>query len=874
MEDLFEGAAWIARPVERASRIMRQITDSRTDWAGPGRSLGQRFRADGSVVVVSVHLVGPRDVANPSTADVKFTLTLETVRGEPVASRTFEGPQLVWDYFGPFLEVTPPAPPGEYHLILRAEREEIGWLTQDSTTTEDDDGISPLPVIGAALADGMPVTGIRTLGVETVPAPNPVFRRAFALPEGAGSAVLSAAVLGTGVIRINGRRVGTEMLEPAVTDYDHTILFRSWDVAHLLTRGENVITIEAGRERYAARGGDTWGWHLAPWHREPIALASLLITRTDGTATRVVTDGGWETAAGEVEAERLFRGEDHVLRSAEPAWHPATIVSPPRGALRLSTAPPVKASAPVPPILIQQLKPHLVVHDFGQVMVGRIRCRVSGAAGAIVRVRSGEQLDEVGAVTGDNPLVAGEAQLDTLRLERDVTDHVWEPQFGYRGFRWMQVEVEGDATVEEVRAIPLYADLDRMGELSVSEPILEWIDTATARTFRNNLHGIPTDTPIYEKNGWTADAHLATEALLHHFDLRGAFGKWMDDHADAQSADGSVPQIIPTPGWGRASDPAWSASAVLIPWYLYREYGDLRTLERSADLIRRFGERIAHDLDSGLWTGRTWGDWLAPGRTLGPEGMSSVGSLMAVSLLRHAAAIMRELGDPCADRFEAAAAVTARSYHVAFFDPASGNYAVSGAGYRQVLNILPLAFGIVPDEHIESVRAGLIRDIEHRTGGHLDCGAIGIRHLLPVLSDAGRDDLAITVLMQRTWPGWGGWFAAGESTLLESWDPDARSRNHYFLGSVSAWIQQRVGGLRLTEPGWRRFEIAPVDDPRVEHAAIQHRTPLGDVRSAWQRGSGGWRFEVTVPPGASADIRVPTGVREVSEGQHVIHIRI
>ena len=105
--------------------------------------------------------------------------------------------------------------------------------------------------------------------------------------------------------------------------------------------------------------------------------------------------------------------------------------------------------------------------------------------------------------------------------------------------------------------------------------MIEWINTATGRTFRNNLHGIPTDTPIYEKNGWTADAHLATEGLLHHFDLRTAFGKWIDDHIDAQAPDGSVPQIIPTPGWGRASDPTWSSSAVLIPWYLYREYGDL-----------------------------------------------------------------------------------------------------------------------------------------------------------------------------------------------------------------------------------------------------------------------------------------------------------
>jgi alpha-L-rhamnosidase len=147
-----------------------------------------------------------------------------------------------------------------------------------------------------------------------------------------------------------------------------------------------------------------------------------------------------------------------------------------------------------------------------------------------------------------------------------------------------------------------------------------------------------------------------------------------------------------------------------------------------------------------------------------------------------------------------------------------------------------------------------------------------VRHLLGVLSDAGRDDLAITVLTRRTRPGWGAWSRDGETTLLESWDVDARSRNHYFLGSVSAWIQQRVGGLRLTEPGWRRFEVAPVEDHRVTRARIRHRTPLGDAGVSWERGAGGWRFEVTVPDGALAQLRCSSGEQELSAGHHVIRL--
>jgi alpha-L-rhamnosidase len=869
-DESFAGASWISRGVPRSQRIIRQITGSEVQWAEPGHSLGQAFSSEGPVVAVSVDLTGPRDAPDPFLADVRFTLSLENAAGDTVVERLFEGPQLVWDYFGPLLDVTPPAPPGDYVVVVRSERETIGWRTSASGEHADDDGVSPLPVIGSALVDGEPTSGVRTLGVDTLPAPNPLFRREFNLATAPTSAVLAATVLGIGVIRINGSRVGAEALEPAVTDYDRTVLYRTWDVAHLLREGANEIVIEAGRERYSARGGDVWGWNLAPWHREPVALACLEIAvGTDSVV--VATDASWSTAAGPVEAERLFRGEDWVVGGPAPEWGPAVVVAGPSGVLRPSSSPPVRALLSIAPRIIERLDGNRVVYDFGVVMVGRIHASVSGSKDALVRVVSGEQRAPDGSVLCDNYLVAGEAQLDTLRFESDVADYEWEPQFGYRGFRWIQVETIGDVSVDEVRAVPLYADVESVGALTTDEPVIEWIDAATARTFQNNLHGIPTDTPIYEKNGWTADAHLATEGLLHHFDLRAAFGKWIDDHIDAQGTDGSIPQIIPTPGWGRASDPAWSASAVLIPWYLYREYGEIATLERAAPMARRFADQILDRLDGGLWPGRTWGDWLSPGHMVAPERMAPTGTIMSASILQHTAAMLRELGDGAADEYAAAADQVGAAYHDAYFDSASGVYAVPGVGYRQVLNILPLAFQTVPAEQIDAVRAGLIADIEGRTDGHLDCGAIGVRHLLPVLSAAGRDDLAITVLTRRTRPGWGAWFGDGESTLLESWDVDARSRNHYFLGSVSSWIQQRVGGLQLTEAGWRRFEVAPVDDPRISRAAIRHRTPLGEASATWERGVGGWRFEITVPTGATGQVRVPTGERELEAGHHVVH---
>lgn len=872
-ESVFGTAQWIARAVPASTRVLRNIASDRVDWASPDRTLGQVFEASGPVVAVSISLTEPRGVDDPYTSDVDFTVALRRHDGREFASRRWTGPQLVWDSFGVLLEVDPPAPPGTYRIEVRSNRGEIGWLSGVGGSASPDDGISPVAVTSGALIDGHPVPGVRTIGVDTIPAPNPMFRRGFVLDTLPETAMLSASVLGTGVVMINGRRVGVEALEPAVTDYDRTVLFRTWDVGHLLVLGENEIEVHAGRERYAARGGDVWGWNLAPWHREPVALLRLAMEDPAGTSQAIETGPEWQAAPGSVAVERLFRGEDWVVRRNPPAWEPAVVVSAPRGELRRAEFEPVTPGPTLAPRVSTAIDDHRTVHDFGDVMVGRLQCRVTGSAGAAIRVRSGEQRAHDGSVVCDNSLVAGEAQLDTLVLETDVDDEPWEIRFGYRGFRWIQVEIRGDARIHGVRAVPLYTELPVVGELSTDEPVLAWINDATARTFRNNLHGIPTDTPIYEKNGWTADAHLATEGLLHHFDLRAAFTKWLEDHRDAQAFDGSIPQIIPTPGWGRESDPAWSSSAVFIPWYLYREYGDAGVLEQALPMVVGFADSLIDRLERGLWTRRTWGDWLAPGYHLGPEGMRPVGTIMAAAALQRTAAVLRELEDPRAQHYGDVADQVALRYDQEYFDPATESYRVPGVGYRQVLNILPVAFDLIPPHRRAPVQRSLIGDLEKRTFGHLDCGAIGVRHLLPVLSEAGRDDLALTVLTQRTRPSWGAWYEAGESTLMESWEADARSRNHYFLGSAASWIQQRVGGLRLTEPGWRRFEVLPIDDPRVTRASMRHRTPRGDVAIRWERGPSGWRVELLVPEETTADVRIAGGEQSLQSGRHLLRIR-
>ena len=94
------------------------------------------------------------------------------------------------------------------------------------------------------------------------------------------------------------------------------------------------------------------------------------------------------------------------------------------------------------------------------------------------------------------------------------------------------------------------ADLPRWADFRCSDSYLERFHAVMVRTLDNNLVHIPTDTPTYEKNGWTGDAQTALPAILTSYDAEAFLTKWLGDLRDAQRPDGWLPVIAPTPGLG------------------------------------------------------------------------------------------------------------------------------------------------------------------------------------------------------------------------------------------------------------------------------------------------------------------------------------
>ncbi|MDN5685225.1 MAG: glycoside hydrolase family 78 protein [Brachybacterium sp.] len=738
---------------------------------------------------------------------------------------------------------------------------------------------------------------------------NPLLRASFELSAPPTSARL--LVTGLGVFRafVNGEPYRSTRLDPGLTDARRRVLVCEADVAALLHRGTNVLGIALGRGFHAMTTPNVWRWEQAPWRGPVRAWAHLRIELADGSSHAVTTGSGWRTIPGPISHDSMYEGEvfegggvggggvggGGAAGGADPtawlrgdfddsSWDEVLVDRPGSGARRGPAAPEPRMQLQVqePVVVREELTPRVLpredgpmVLDMGRVIAGWCRYELTGPGPLEFSAVHGEKLREDGRVDADDEHIhAPRFQEDLVRLESAAPR--FEPQFSYKGFRYVELEARrGSLDQLEVTGLLAHADLPVASTLTSSDPYLERFDQAMRASLANNMHHVPTDTPMHEKNGWTGDALTGLAAMTASFDLRGMLRKWAADQADGQRPDGSLSVIAPNPDWGYqelSPAPEWTTLLPVLLDEVASEYGEADAVREhgaaaTAYLTYELGRRDEDGLISGVL-----GDYLTPGSPgPAPEDKRLTATLAVAQGLRalaHAIVLLDEADDlPSPGRLREDAGTLEAAVNTVFLDTDRGVYRDPGSTvYRQTSNLLPLARGIVPSGQVDAVLAHLVEDIEAR-GDHHDCGHIGVRYLLPVLSAHGHGALALRVLANPTAPGWRAWLEAGNSTFMEMWE-NPRSCSHYFMGTPSTWIHEHVAGLRRGRDGWREFLVAPDPEVPVGRIELTRTTVHGEIDVEVDRDSS--TLTVTVPEGTHARVVVPGIEQLLGPGAHAV----
>ena len=340
----------------------------------------------------------------------------------------------------------------------------------------------------------------------------------------------------------------------------------------------------------------------------------------------------------------------------------------------------------------------------------------------------------------------------------------------------------------------------------------------------------------------------------------------------------SLAQIAPCADHGGKSIPIWSSIFINGYYENYRTNGAFTSIKENYDRIRWQTLDYINVIKANgwVWVTESYADWVSPnpsglymsGKTPhAPEGAGIIGSAFVYRTLGQMAEMAEMLSKTeDAVEYRAAMANIYTAFNETFYDAEKGYYDTGfwlerfdaeRTKYRQASNIIPLLFGLCPKEYEGSVVKSIVDDIKAKDN-HLDVGAVGTKYILPMLSKYGHGDLAMALVHQDTYPSWGYWISLGANTCWETYESNARSRNHFFLGTYTDWFYKNLAGVRDYTNGFETVVLKPEIYPEIGYVNYSMQTVRGELVSSWRfTEDNKLAWDVTVPVGTTATVYLP-----------------
>ena len=786
-----------------------------------------------------------------------------------------------------------------------------------------------------------------------------------------GGEVVSAkwmtAGLGVYELYLNGKPVGEDFLKPGYTDprktkrsftYDITDAFNKasgarnvlsaqvtpgWWADKIITlngsEGMNgkkpafrsVLELSYADGSKALFGTDTTSW--AAGIAGPITHASIF----DGEAFDARIPMGWDTpeklSAPELNTE--FSGDILPSRGAEVCLR-SDLALKPVEAYVWSGATGAKENEFGKVTILRSYKDGNVmtigpgdtlVVDFGQNAAAVPAFEFKAAEGTTLTCLPGELVNDgngarsrgmdgpEGSVHRENLRIAS----DCIRLDYTFGGKGWEsyiPTHTFFGYRFVSITTSAEVKIRKIRSIPvtsITADMET-GKISTGNELINKLISNTYWGQLSNYLSVPTDCPQRnERLGWMADTQVFAETGTFFANTDSFFHKWTRDVRDCQSEEGGFPGVAPFGMFGSGHNSTmrlgWTDAAVIVPWTVWKQFGDVEIVNENWDAMERFLAHVAetryeHSAILDECGDYQWADWLSyePLETQShraqtekdangkryplPEAIQYWNYLGACYWIMDAGMMADMAGASGRDAsvYEAMI-VDAKKYIQENYLGADGIFTTEILNTMQTPALFALKLGLVEGE----AREAMIQRLRENFAAHDGClqtGFLGTSILMQTLTENGMADIAYDLLFQRKNPSWLYSVDNGATTIWERWNSytldkgmaskGMNSFNHYAYGCVCEWIWETAAGIAAdpAQPGFKHIIMSPIPDKRLGHVDAQYKSAAGLIKSSWKYEGDTCVWSFTIPEGATATVNLPgdSESKEYEAGSYTLNI--
>jgi alpha-L-rhamnosidase len=700
----------------------------------------------------------------------------------------------------------------------------------------------------------------------------PMFRKEFSVAENIEKASINISGLGHYELHLNGEKVGDRFLAPGWTNFQKRIFYNTFDITDLLKSGKNAVGVLVGngfynvnRERYRK---------LVIAYGYPKLIFNITIHYKNGSVENIISDENCRVLPSPITFSSIYGGEDYDATLEQSGWNTSgfddsnwkipVIINDSIEILEPETDYPLKVMQEFQVKEILTSKTDRTIYDFGQNASGIVSLKVKGNKGAKVTIRPDELINEEGNITQRS----GGGPYEFNYILKGEGEENWQPKFTYYGFRYADVEISepenGDVKTEilELKMLHTRNSSPTVGTFSCSDTLFNQTFELINWGIKSNMASVTTDCPHREKLGWLEQTYLIGPSMHYNFDIQSLYSKVVTDMMDSQLDDGLVPDIAPeyVPFQGGFRDsPEWGSASVIIPWQMYKWYGNETVLQEAYPMMKRYMAYLQTKADNNILS-HGLGDWYDLGPKHPGEAQLTPKAVTATSIwyydLQIIAKVAEMLGhNEDSRQFENLSAQVKEAFLKSFYDEQTGVCATGS----QTSYAMSLYTGLIPESDKEKVLTNLIDSIA-KNDFALTSGDIGYHFLVRVLSENGKSDILYKMNNRSDRPGYGYQLKKGATALTESWDAlSTSSNNHMMLGHLMEWFYAGLGGIYQAENsvGYNEIIIAPKPVGDIKWVKCSFNSPKGMIQSDWKKEGKSFVLIVEVPKDASAKIILP-----------------